>query len=80
MKRCRPGLQAELVVVCHCRKVTDRGICAAIEDGARDPVTLASRCGAGGGCGGCLPALQALLACYGLLDEAGQAPVDSHAA
>ena len=40
--------------VCHCRAVTDRRICEAIEAGA---------------CGGCLPAVRALLAHYG---QAGQ--------
>ncbi len=67
--------------ICHCRRVTDQRICAAIEAGAHDPAALASRCGAGGGCGGCLPALQALLACYGLVDdEAAQPRAASHAA
>ena len=66
--------------VCHCRKVTDRRICAAIDAGARDPAALATDCGAGGGCGGCLPALQALLASHGLLEEAGQRPRESYAA
>lgn len=66
--------------VCHCRKVTDQRICAAIEAGARDPAALASRCGAGGGCGGCLPAVQALLAYYGLVDEGCEPRADSHAA
>ncbi|MCA1691085.1 MAG: bacterioferritin-associated ferredoxin [Acidimicrobiales bacterium] len=55
--------------ICHCRKVTDRHVCAAIEAGACDPDSLATRCGAGTGCGGCVPALRALLACYGLVHE-----------
>ena len=56
--------------VCHCRAVTDRHICEAIESGASDPETVTRRCGAGGACGGCLPAVQALLAHYGLTDQA----------
>jgi bacterioferritin-associated ferredoxin len=54
------------VYVCHCRAVTDRRICETIEAGACDPETVRSRCGAGGVCGGCLPAVMALLANYGL--------------
>jgi bacterioferritin-associated ferredoxin len=54
------------VYVCHCRAVTDRRICEAIEAGACDPETVSRRCGAGERCGGCLPAVRALLAHYGL--------------
>ncbi len=53
--------------VCHCRAVTDRTIKAAVRDGACDPVAVGERCGAGTGCGGCLPALRALLAELGHL-------------
>jgi len=48
--------------VCHCRAVTDRAIRAHIEQGAHDETVLAERCGAGNGCGGCLPLLRQLLA------------------
>ena len=50
------------MVVCHCRAVTDRAICAAIREGAGDVGALADCCGAGTGCGGCWPALERLLA------------------
>ncbi len=56
--------------VCHCRAVTDRRICEAIEAGACDTETVSRRCGAGGACGGCLPAVRALLAHYGLGEQA----------
>lgn len=56
--------------VCHCRAVTDRRICEAIESGASDAETVSRRCGAGGACGGCLPAVRALLAHYGLNEQA----------
>ena len=52
--------------VCHCRAVTDRAIRRAIEAGASDPRELARHCGAGSRCGGCWPALEAMLAEYGL--------------
>jgi len=55
--------------ICHCRAVTDRRICEAIESGACDPETVTRRCGAGGACGGCLPAVRALLANYGGQDQ-----------
>ena len=56
--------------ICHCRAVTDRRICEAIEAGACDAETVIRRCGAGGACGGCLPAVRELLAHYGLTDQA----------
>lgn len=68
------------MVVCHCREVTDRCIAVAIEGGARDPAALARRCGAGGACGGCLPALRELLASYGLTEDPDRARAESHAA
>jgi bacterioferritin-associated ferredoxin len=58
------------VYICHCRAVTDRRICEAIEAGASDAETVSRHCGAGGACGGCLPAVRALLAHYGLADQA----------
>jgi bacterioferritin-associated ferredoxin len=48
--------------VCYCRAVTDGRIKAAIQAGARDCASVGAQCGAGTGCGGCLPALRALLA------------------
>lgn len=66
--------------ICHCREVTDRCVLAAIEAGARDAATLANHCGAGASCGGCVPALRALLASYGLTTETSKAPADPCAA
>ena len=51
--------------ICHCRGVTDGRVRGAIEDGACEPAEVGRRCGAGTRCGGCLPALEALLAEYG---------------
>jgi bacterioferritin-associated ferredoxin len=47
--------------VCSCRAVTDRTVDAAIASGASSVREVAERCGAGSRCGGCWPALQALL-------------------
>ena len=55
--------------VCHCRAVTDGRIRAAIEAGVCDPAGLGQQCGAGTRCGGCLPALRALLAEHGLTED-----------
>jgi bacterioferritin-associated ferredoxin len=49
------------VVICHCLAVNDRAVATAIAAGAREPEDLASICGAGSRCGGCLPALRDLL-------------------
>jgi bacterioferritin-associated ferredoxin len=68
------------MVVCHCREVTDRCIAAAIAAGARDPAALARRCGAGGACGGCVPALRALLDSHGLTEDFDGANAKIHAA
>ena len=66
--------------VCHCRAVTDRHICEAIEAGACDAETVSRRCGAGGACGGCIPAVRALLAHYGLGEQQAPASAGSAAA
>lgn len=50
------------MVVCHCAAVNDRAIRAEIAAGAIDAETLAERCGAGGGCGSCVPVIEAILA------------------
>jgi bacterioferritin-associated ferredoxin len=47
--------------VCSCRAVTDRTVKAAIASGATTIDAIAERCGAGGRCGGCWPALAELL-------------------
>lgn len=41
------------MIVCLCRRVTDRAIREAVADGAASVDEVAARCGAGTGCGGC---------------------------
>lgn len=53
------------MLVCHCRVVTDSDILEAVAAGARDEFDIAEACGAGTGCGGCIPAVTALLAAEG---------------
>ncbi|MBW3650708.1 MAG: (2Fe-2S)-binding protein [Actinobacteria bacterium] len=48
--------------ICHCRAVTDSAIEAAVSSGASTVGEVAERCGAGSRCGGCWPALEAMLA------------------
>lgn len=49
------------MLVCHCKCVSDRAIRAAIGSGACSRGSLARACGAGTGCGGCLPVVDAIL-------------------
>ena len=49
------------MVVCHCRVVNDRAVQEAVQAGARDVTTIGALCSAGTRCGGCVPALEALL-------------------
>lgn len=60
------------MIVCHCRALSDRTIRAAIQ-GGEDAEDLVRRCGAGGKCGGCLPALRRLIAEH-QLDDVGSEP------
>lgn len=57
------------MIICHCRALSDRAIRAAIE-AAADEEDLARRCGAGGKCGGCVPALRRLIAEHQTCDTA----------
>ena len=52
------------MIICHCELVTDRGIRAAIADGATSVDDVAGRCEAGTGCGSCRPSIAALLAVH----------------
>lgn len=50
------------MVVCHCKAVSDRTVHAAVAAGAQSVGEVTARCRAGGGCGGCHRALEALIA------------------
>ena len=49
------------MIVCHCRRVCDRSIRAAIQAGASTEDDVAEACGAGSVCGGCVPVVTELL-------------------
>lgn len=51
-----------MAMVCLCHGVSDRKVRRAIDDGAATIVEVGERCGAGAGCGGCHPTIDALLA------------------
>jgi bacterioferritin-associated ferredoxin len=52
------------MIVCHCRVVSDRGVRAAIGDGAACVEDVAALCEAGTRCGSCRPTIAALLAVH----------------
>lgn len=49
------------MLVCHCHGVSDRSIRAAVRDGATCRSSVGEACGAGTGCGGCLPHVDAII-------------------
>lgn len=49
------------MIVCHCRRVCDRTIRAAVQAGAVTEEAVGEACGAGTGCGRCRPAVSALI-------------------
>ena len=50
------------MLVCHCKRVSDRTIRACAEDGARNHLDVGDACGAGTCCGGCRPAIDEIVA------------------
>ncbi len=49
------------MLVCLCTGVSDRKIRRLVREGAASPREVARACGAGASCGGCRPAVQALI-------------------
>lgn len=60
-----------MALICHCRLVSDRRVIAELEDGACTVEDVQARCGAATRCGGCLPAVEMLVAMCGQLVGAG---------
>jgi bacterioferritin-associated ferredoxin len=50
-----------MALICHCRVVSDSRIVSELVSGACSVADVQARCGAATRCGGCLPALEALL-------------------
>jgi bacterioferritin-associated ferredoxin len=57
--------QFQEVLVCLCHPTSDRDLEAVIDDGARTVDEIGQRCGAGTGCGACVPELRDRLATKG---------------
>ena len=49
------------MIVCHCRRVSDRSVRAAVRAGANTEDRVAEMCGAGADCGCCRPAVSELI-------------------
>ncbi len=49
------------MIICHCHVVSDREIRRAATEAGPTCRAVAERCGAGGTCKGCVPAIEALL-------------------
>ena len=49
------------MIVCHCHQVSDRSIRDAVQDGASSRRQVTRACRAGGACGGCRPAIRAII-------------------
>jgi len=53
-----------MAVICHCGEVRDRTIVSVIQCGAHTLADVQAACGAATQCGGCTPAILALLAAH----------------
>jgi len=51
-----------MALICHCRLVSDHRVLAEVEEGACSVAEVQARCGAATRCGGCLPAVELLVA------------------
>lgn len=49
------------MIVCLCHAVSDRQIQRCVAGGAGSPGAVSRACGAGTGCGGCVPTVRALI-------------------
>ncbi len=50
-----------MAIVCHCEVVRDRTIAKAVQRGAMTVADVAAACGAATRCGGCEPAVEAII-------------------
>jgi bacterioferritin-associated ferredoxin len=50
------------MIVCHCRAVSDRTVRESLQNGAADVASVMAATGAGTCCGGCLVAVEELVA------------------
>jgi len=50
-----------IVIVCHCRRVSDREIRTCVRQGAQTCHDVGEACGAGAECGGCHQAIEEIV-------------------
>ena len=60
-----------MALLCHCRLVSDRRIIAELSEGATTVADVQARCGAATRCGGCLPAIELLVATASVTQPVG---------
>jgi bacterioferritin-associated ferredoxin len=68
------------MIVCLCRRVTDRAIRDLVADGAASVDEVAARCGAGTGCGGCRQSVAHMVAERLCAPDAAPVALDARAA
>jgi nitrite reductase (NADH) large subunit len=56
-----PESMAETAQICQCNNVSKGAVCRAIRDGAATVTQVKAQCGAGTGCGGCVPLVESVL-------------------
>ena len=61
-----------VLIVCHCRRISDRQIRKVVHEGASSVGEVARACGAATGCGGCATVVHEIVN-----DELAQAPVET---
>lgn len=64
------------MLVCHCKGVTSKQINAEIARGADSVEEIGRRCGAGTGCGGCVPLIEMLLENHVAIETRGNQPAE----
>ena len=69
------------MLVCHCRRVSDREIRAFVRKGTRSVRDVCRSSGAGSRCGGCMPLVRELVRTEGeQVDESGPSAIGSRIA
>jgi bacterioferritin-associated ferredoxin len=63
------------VLVCHCHRISDRTVKLCVRGGASTADDVGRSCGAGTACGGCRPAIEAIV--RGLLGLGGESDDDT---
>jgi bacterioferritin-associated ferredoxin len=57
----RESKRERVMIVCHCRGITDREVRRCVRSGAHSVRGVSEACGASTGCGGCRPAVRQIV-------------------